>query len=162
MILPSTIKLEAVIGTTFDLTTIFYPAEYGNLVWKKPNLWFATIQYEVNNAILGSDSNAYKCLVGNININPVGDTSGHWEKLTPLNNTGYKAEMRFGEELTLESGGKGITLGGSTGSVYIEAKPEQTEKFNEGPMDIAILMTNTEEKKYEYLNGSIKWKKQLI
>lgn len=156
MILPGTEKLEGVIGTTFDFSVTLYPAPDARLSWQKPPAWNETREYTFNNAVIGANASAYRCLIANTNIQPVGDTSGHWELITPLNLEGYTGEFETGE-LVLKTG-EGITLGGVAGTVKVKAKPAQTEKFASGVTKFSLIMTDTMENKYEYLAGPIKWK----
>lgn len=154
-------KLEAVIGATFDMTVKFYPEEYAILKWRKPYIWNEEITYNVNNAVIASNADAYKAIVENKGVNPVTGSSGHWEKLTPLNLEGYSAEMKIrsgGTELTLATSGKGIVLGGTEGTVAIKAKYSQTTEFPSGDSHFYLFLTDASENKYDYLDGTIKWK----
>jgi hypothetical protein len=159
MILPGTEKLEGIIGTTFDFVVTLYPSIYSSLEWSKnKSEWDSTTIYKVNRVVIGSNGSAYKCIIENTNVNPIGE-AGHWEILTPLNLTGYKAFAKLGEILELKVG-EGITLGGEKGTVAVKATKVQTAKFSEGFNNLSLFLEDTENNYYEYIAGPIKWKRQ--
>jgi hypothetical protein len=160
MILPQTEKLEGIIGTTFDYAVTFYPPTYSSLVWPKKNTeWNSTTTFAINQVTIAENKSAYKCLIENIDINPVEDKTGHWEKLSPLNLTGYKGFVKLGEVLELKVS-EGVTLGGTAGTVALKATKTQTEAFKEGVTYISIFLEDIENNYYEYIDGPIKWRKQ--
>lgn len=156
MILPGKEILTGVIGTTFDLVITLYPAVDAYLNWQKPATWDESKEYKSNAAVVGKNGKAYKCLIVNTGVQPVGDVSGHWELITPLNITGYSSEVKIGS-LELATGGKGVFLGGEEGTVSVKATPAQTEKFVKGNAKLSIYLTDTEKNKYEYITGAVKW-----
>jgi hypothetical protein len=154
MIIPGETNFKGVIGTTFDAVTTIYIIENTLLVWQSPLLWESTKTYQINNAVVASNGEAYKCIKTNFGFNPT-SSAEYWELITPLNITSYTAKMKIGTSLTLE-GGKGLTLGGSKGTVAIEMTPTQTEIMSSST-HYSLVMTNTSSKVYEYLKGSIEW-----
>lgn len=96
MILPGTTEFEGVIGTTFDGSITVYPSSDSELKWQSNPVWNSTFDYEIGSGVIGSNGKAYKSLIASVGINPVGDVTGHWEVLTPLNITGYKATIKVG------------------------------------------------------------------
>lgn len=159
MILPGTIQFEGVIGTTFDGSITVYPSSDSELKWQSNPVWNSIFDYEIGSGVIGSNGKAYKSLIASVGINPVGDVTGHWEVLTPLNITGYKATVKVGNsgELVLENE-KGIAISGSEGLVKFKATREQTSKFTSGNVNFALFMEDTENNYYEYISGKCKWK----
>lgn len=162
MILPGKLNLKGVTGTTFDAIFLVYPSEYGNLKWgceEEDITWKATGEYVVEQVAVGSDGKAYVALIASKGINPVGDVSGHWSKLTPFNLTGCTAEMKIKGETVILKVGSGITLGGAAGTVSVIATALQTALLTD-KTPYAVLITEAGGNLYEYLKGHIVWKAQ--
>lgn len=163
MILPGKLNLKGRIGTTFDVKIVVYPSEYARLKWLcgQELFWSSTATYLVEQVIVGTDGKAYVSKIESTEINPVGDVSGHWEKLTPYNLTGCTVEMKIAEELIVLTIGSGITVEGAGGTISAEATPEQTATIP-GPSKTAFSLTVKEAggKLYEYVEGDIAWKAQ--
>jgi len=160
MILPGTQDFEGRIGTTWDQIMTIYPSTYNYVTWvtKKDPAWNSTLDYIAKNGVLGEDGEGYVCLVPNVGVNPVGDVSGKWEKMTPLDLTGYTSEFKtLGLVLKDE---EGVTLGGVKGTARIKMQPSQTEKAIVSKIHFALLLTDGEKNLYEYVEGGIKWKAQ--
>ena len=168
MILPGKLNLKGVIGTTFDAILLIYPSEYGNLKWpieEEDPFWQSGETYEVEQVRFGTDAKAYVAKIASTGVNPVGDVSGHWEKLTPFDLTGCSAEFKMGIDQDSPffsiTTGSGIVLGGAAGTVSITAKPAQTilvpvpEKVKYG-----LLITEAGGNLYEYVEGITNWKHQ--
>jgi|ERR1700722_413532 len=159
MILPGKEKLEGIIGTTFDFVVTLYPSEYSSLKWSAKNSeWGSEKNYVINDVSVASNGSAYKSLKDSLNENPISATE-YWEKLTPLNITGYKAWVNMGEILELKTG-EGIVLGGTNGTVAVKAIKSQTEKFPVGETQTSLFLEDSSSNYYEYLIGPIKWKQQ--
>lgn len=164
MILPGKLNLKGRIGTTFDAIFLVYPSEYSAFDWGRPGediSWKATGEYEIQQVAVGTDGKAYVALIASTNVNPVGDVSGHWQKLTPFNLSGCTAEMKISGETIVLKVGEGITLGGAAGTVSINATPVQTNLIP-GPAKTgySILITEAGGNLYEYCVGLIVWKRQ--
>lgn len=164
MILPGKLNLKGVIGTTFDATLLVYPSEYGQYNWGNPEediTWKATVQYELEQVVVGSDGKAYVAEKVSKGINPVGDVAGNWKKLVPFNLTGCTAEAKIkGETIVLKTG-SGITLGGAAGTVAITATPAQTTTIvAAGKTPYSVLITEAGGNVYEYTTGQIAWQLQ--
>lgn len=158
MILPGSIEFEGVIGTTFDGEITVYPSSDSELKWENNPLWNSSINYIINSGAIGNNGKAYKSLISSININPVGDVTGHWELLKPLNITGYKATIKIAESITLENS-SGITINGENGLVKFKATRTQTEKLLPEKLSFALFMEDLENNYYEYISGKVKFKK---
>ena len=159
MILPGTEKLEGIIGTTFDFVVTLYPSEYASLKWSAKNSEYNSEKtYEKNVVVIASNASAYRALKENAGQNPISATE-YWEKLTPLNLTGYKAWLNIGSGLELKVG-SGITLGAAAGTVSVKATKAQTEVFIPSSAPASLFLEDTESNYYEYLIGPIKWKLQ--
>lgn len=163
MILPGkVVGLKGVIGTTFDAIFLVYPASYVAYKWPKQSaeaLWKIAKAYEAEQVSVGSDGKAYVCKIANTGTNPVGDVSGHWEKLTPFNLTGCTAEAKFGTLFTLTVG-SGITMGGAAGTVALNVTPVQTATIGEGDLELAVLVKEVAGNLYEYVKAKMKWEAQ--
>lgn len=158
MILPGTTAFEGVIGTTFDGQVAVYPSADSLLKWETEPIWKSTVSYETNAGVIGSNGKAYKSLKPSINKDPTIETE-YWQLLTPLNITGYKAEVKIGNnfELVLKNG-EGVTIVGEEGVVKFKASKEQTKVFLAGNVPFALFMEDLEENYYEYIAAKVKWK----
>lgn len=158
MILPGSTAFEGVIGTTFDGEVTIYPASDSLLKWESEPVWKYNINYEIGAGVIGSNGKAYKSLKASIDKDPTIETE-YWQLLTPLNITGYKAEIKIGNsfELVLKNG-EGITIAGEEGKVKFKASKEQTKIFSVGNVPFALFMEDLESNYYEYIAAKVKWK----
>lgn len=157
-ILPGEIEFEGVIGTTFDGNITILPSSAFVLKWEKEPLWKANINYEINAGVLGSNGKAYKSLKASLDKNPLTETE-YWELITPQNITGYKAEMKIGNDFEqVLKNGEGITITGSEGLVTFKASRTQTLIFSPGNVKVAFFLEDLESNYYEYAAGKTKWK----
>lgn len=158
MILPGTTAFEGVIGTTFDGEVTVYPATDSLLKWEVEPVWKYNINYEIGAGVIGSNGKAYKSLKSSLDKDPTTETE-YWQVLTSLNITGYKSEIKIGNnfELVLKNG-EGITIVGEEGKVRFKAKREQTKSFIPGSVNFALFMEDLEENYYEYISAKVKWK----
>lgn len=156
MILPGSAEFEGVIGTTFDGEITVYPSADSELKWQTNPVWSSTFSYEAGSGSIGSNGKAYKSLIASIGIDPVGDNTGHWQILSPLNITGYKAYIKVGE-ISLENE-KGITIEGEEGVVKFKAAKSMSYNQSPGSVSFALFMEDLENNYYEYISGKCKWK----
>ena len=154
MILPGEVTFQGVIGTTFDAVLTVYSIETP-LSWQEPLLWGPSTRYVQHAAVVASNGSAYESLVENENVYPVGDLTGHWKLIEPVNITGWAAEFKL-KTVTLKSG-SGLTLGGVLGTIAIEMTATETSALSVASEHFSLLLTLPSTKKYEYLKGTLNW-----
>jgi|ERR1039457_2406072 hypothetical protein len=157
-ILPGEINFEGISGTTFDGNITVLPSAAFSLKWENDPVWISTANYVANSGVLASNGKAYKSLQASVDKNPLTETA-YWEVITPQNITGYKAEVKIGNnfELILKNG-EGITISGSEGLVAFKATKVQTEIFDKSNVRFALFMEDTEANYYQYVTGKVVWK----
>lgn len=146
------------IGGTWDAScTLFSLSDTQTLVGD----WSSNIEYFSGNAVLATDGNVYVTTTSSRGINPVGDETDTWTLATPYNLTGYSASFPVGPNgspiFTLNSADAGgITLGGSEGTIVLQASPSQTTMISKaGQYHAYLQLTDSGSDIYFALGGTI-------
>lgn len=146
------------IGGTWDSDITLFQLGANNVF---QDAWASAHAYVINDAVVAIDGNVYTAVVGNTNVDPTLDDGTHWLLAPFFDLTGYSAVMPVGPignplfTLTSASGG-GLTLGGSNGTIVMQATPAQTFLIPKaGTYRAYVQLTDPNGNIYYPLGGSI-------
>lgn len=154
MILPGkTQKFQGVVGGTFDtVITLFEGVPFA--IWG--GFWQSVGTYQANTIVIGSDSNAYISTRNNTNVNPVGDLTGTWTELTPLNLTGYTAAFQINPPTgTPQASDPDPVITSNTGQIAVNITAIEMAAFTAGTYPCYLQITDPSADVYYPVIGDI-------